>query len=135
MIQTIENNPAQESRRGSRARVHGRSPRASARGFLSVVVLGGWCACVTATAFAADAKADALREHGATVVLLAIDGTVAGPVTRFEAPGLDAFNFVLLKALGGGGMASMRIDPQGKAYGQRALEMMVPVPVGWALAA
>ena len=27
---------------------------------------------------AADAKADALREHGATVVLLAIDGTVAG---------------------------------------------------------
>ena len=58
MIQTIENNPAQESRRGSRARVHGRSPRASARGFLSVVVLGGWCACVTATAFAADAKAD-----------------------------------------------------------------------------
>ena len=61
-------------------------------------------------------------------------GTVAGPVTRFEAPGLDAFNFVLLKALGGGGMASMRIDPQGKAYGQRALEMMVPVPVGWALA-
>ncbi len=61
-------------------------------------------------------------------------GTVAGPVTRFEAPGLDAFNFVLLKALGGGGMASMRIDPQGKAYGQRALEMMVPVPVAWALA-
>ena len=61
-------------------------------------------------------------------------GTVAGSVTRFEAPGLDAFNFVLLKALGGGGMASMRIDPQGKAYGQRALEMMVPVPVGWALA-
>ena len=61
-------------------------------------------------------------------------GTVTGSVTRFEAPGLDAFNFVLLKALGGGGMASMRIDPQGKAYGQRALEMMVPVPVGWALA-
>ena len=24
---------------------------------MSVVVLGGWCACVTATAFAADAKA------------------------------------------------------------------------------
>ena len=55
-------------------------------------------------------------------------GTVAGPVTRFEAPGLDAFNFVLLKALGGGGMASMRIDPQGKAFAQQLLEFPIPVP-------
>jgi hypothetical protein len=53
---------------------------------------------------------------------------VAGPVQRFEAPGLHAFNFLLQNALGGGGMASLRIDPQGKAYGQMALEMMVPVP-------
>jgi hypothetical protein len=50
-------------------------------------------------------------------------------VRRYEAPGLGAFNYVLEQALGGGGMASMRIDPQGKAYGQRALEMMVRVPV------
>ena len=28
----------------------------------------------------------------------------------------------------GGGMASLRIDPQGKAYGQMALEMIVQVP-------
>jgi hypothetical protein len=54
---------------------------------------------------------------------------VAGPVERFEAPGLHAFNFLLHNALGGGGMASLRIDPQGKAYGQMALEMLVPVPV------
>jgi hypothetical protein len=53
---------------------------------------------------------------------------VAGSVERFEAPGLHAFNFLLQSALGGGGMASLRIDPQGKAYGQMALEMMVPVP-------
>jgi hypothetical protein len=53
-----------------------------------------------------------------------------GPVQRFEAPGLNAFNFLIQNALGGGGMASLRIDPQGKAYGQMALEMMVPVPVG-----
>ena len=59
-------------------------------------------------------------------------GLVEGPVVRYEAPGLSAFNFVLEKALGGGGMASRRIDPQGKAYGQRALEMMVPVPASWA---
>jgi hypothetical protein len=54
-----------------------------------------------------------------------------GPVVRYEAPGLFAFNFVLQNALGGGGMASARIDPQGKAYGQRALEMLVKVPRSW----
>jgi hypothetical protein len=55
-------------------------------------------------------------------------GLVHGTVQRFEAPGLNAFNFLLDDALGGGGMASLRIDPQGKAYGQMALEMMIPVP-------
>ncbi len=58
-------------------------------------------------------------------------GTVEGAVHRYEAPGLAAFNFVLEQALGGGGMASMRLDAQGKAYGQRALEMIVPVPASW----
>jgi hypothetical protein len=52
---------------------------------------------------------------------------VHGPIERFEAPGLHAFNFLLQNALGGGGMASLRIDPQGKAYGQMALEMEVTV--------
>lgn len=61
-------------------------------------------------------------------------GIVHGPVRRYEAPGLHALNFLLEQALGGGGMASMRIDPQGKAYGQRALEMQVPVPAAWGLA-
>jgi hypothetical protein len=54
---------------------------------------------------------------------------VDGPIQRFEAPGLHAINFLLHQALGGGGMASLRIDPQGKAYGQMALELMVNVPV------
>jgi hypothetical protein len=54
-----------------------------------------------------------------------------GPVERFEAPGLHAFNFLIQSALGGGGMASPRIDPQGKAYGQRALEMIIPCPLAW----
>ncbi len=58
-------------------------------------------------------------------------GIVQGPVVRYEAPGTSAFNFVLENALGGGGMASLRIDPQGKAYGQRALEMRVSVPQSW----
>jgi len=55
---------------------------------------------------------------------------VQGPVQRFEVPGLHAFNFLLHNALGGGGMSSLRIDPQGKAYGQMALEMLIQVPVG-----
>jgi hypothetical protein len=57
---------------------------------------------------------------------------VTGPVERFEAPGLHALNFLLHDALDGGGMASLRVDPQGKAYGQMALEMKIPVPIAWA---
>jgi hypothetical protein len=53
---------------------------------------------------------------------------VGGPIQRFEAPGLHAFNFLLQNALGGGGMASLRIDPQGKAYAPMALEMMIEIP-------
>jgi hypothetical protein len=60
-------------------------------------------------------------------------GLVEGPVERFEAPGLHAFNFLLAKALGGGGMASQRIDPQGKAFGQMALEMRIRVPASLAI--
>jgi len=56
---------------------------------------------------------------------------VNGPAERFEAPGLHALNFLIQDALGGGGMASLRIDPQGKAYGQMVLEMIVPASRSW----
>jgi hypothetical protein len=56
------------------------------------------------------------------------EGLVHGKVTRYEAPGLHAFNFLLEDALGGGGMASRRIDSQGKAFGQMALEMKIKAP-------
>jgi hypothetical protein len=69
------------------------------------------------------------REVTAERIARHFDHLVAGPVRRFEAPGLHAFNFLLESALGGGGMASLRIDPQGKAYGQMALEMPVTVPL------
>jgi len=64
-------------------------------------------------------------------VLAHFAAVAAGPALRYEAPGLAAFNFVIDQALGGGGMASLRSDFQGKAYGQRALEMMVDVPASW----
>jgi hypothetical protein len=67
------------------------------------------------------------REVTADRVAQHFRGLVDGPVRRYEAPGLNAFNFLLENALGGGGMSSLRIDPQGKAYGQRILEMMIRV--------
>lgn len=50
---------------------------------------------------------------------------VRGPVERFELPGVYALNFVLHEALGGGGAASIRLDPQGKTYAQQLLDMPV----------
>lgn len=59
------------------------------------------------------------------------DHLVDGEVERFEVPGFDAFNFVLGEALGGGGTASIRIDSQGKAYGQMLLSMPIEIPAHW----
>ncbi|MDO7217304.1 acyclic terpene utilization AtuA family protein [Acinetobacter nosocomialis] len=49
-------------------------------------------------------------------------------VIRYELPSLNALNFMLENALGGGGVASLRIDPQGKAFAQQLLDMPVKVP-------
>ena len=54
---------------------------------------------------------------------------VKGDVTRFEVPGIHAFNFVCTQALGGGGMASMRNDALGKGMAQILLSMPVQVPI------
>jgi hypothetical protein len=56
---------------------------------------------------------------------------VRGGVRRYEWPGLGAFNFVLSDALGGGGVASLRHDPQGKGLAQILLERPVRVPAAW----
>ncbi|MCH8544719.1 MAG: DUF1446 domain-containing protein [Alcanivorax sp.] len=50
-----------------------------------------------------------------------------GSVERWVMPGFNAFNFLLKNALGGGGIASLRIDPQGKAFAQQLLDFPVPV--------
>lgn len=52
-------------------------------------------------------------------------------VERFEWPGLGGFNFVLHRALGGGGVASLRHDPQGKALAQILMDFPVKVPAEW----
>lgn len=58
---------------------------------------------------------------------------VEGPVERFDWPGINGLNFLLHDALGGGGIASLRNDPQGKAFAQMLLDFPVPVPAGWAV--
>ena len=50
------------------------------------------------------------------------------PVERFYLPGPHAFNFLLHDVLGGGGVASLRSDPQGKGYAQLLLAEPVAVP-------
>ena len=51
-----------------------------------------------------------------------------GEVERFELPNLEALNFVLHEALDGGGLASLRLDTQGKTYGYALLRLPVEVP-------
>ena len=53
---------------------------------------------------------------------------VQGPVHRYELPGIRAINLVCERALGGGGMASLRNDPLGKGMAQMLLDMPVDVP-------
>ncbi|MFC6336757.1 acyclic terpene utilization AtuA family protein [Pseudomonas karstica] len=53
---------------------------------------------------------------------------VHGRVERWYLPGSHSLNFLLENALGGGGIASLRIDPQGKAFAQQLLEIPIAVP-------
>ena len=48
-------------------------------------------------------------------------------VERFHLPEMSAINYLLHDILGGGGMASLRNDSQGKAYGQ--ILSATPIPV------
>ncbi len=50
-----------------------------------------------------------------------------GSVLKWIVPGINGINFLLKNSLGGGGMASLNIDPQGKAYAQQLLEYPIPV--------
>ncbi|MEQ9517982.1 MAG: acyclic terpene utilization AtuA family protein [Parvibaculum sp.] len=51
-----------------------------------------------------------------------------GNVERFVMPGSNALNFLLHEVLGGGGVASLRNDPQAKGYSQLLLEVPVTIP-------
>ena len=71
-----------------------------------------------------------LRENlTAEIVAAHMAHLVKGEVMRYELPGIMALNFVLQRALGGGGMASLQSDPLGKCYAQMLLDMPLEVPV------
>ena len=52
-----------------------------------------------------------------------------GNVERYYMPGLGAINYVLDRVLDGGGIASLRNDPQAKGYAQILLEFKIEIPV------
>ena len=68
------------------------------------------------------------RELDAARVKAYFGAWCRGAVERFELPNLGALNFVLHGALDGGGLASLRLDAQGKSYGFALLRMDLDVP-------
>jgi hypothetical protein len=68
-----------------------------------------------------------VRELTADRVLAFFAGWVEGPAERYELPNLGALNFVLHRALGGGGTVSLRTDAQGKTLGAALLGMEIEV--------
>ena len=46
---------------------------------------------------------------------------------KYSVPGIHAINFVIKGVLGGGGVASLRVDPQGKAMAQMLLDIDMEV--------
>ena len=74
----------------------------------------------------------ALTEDAVALYMQHVLDPDTGSVSRWSMPGMNAYNFLLKNALGGGGIASLRIDPQGKAFAQQLLDM--PILVSQAIA-
>jgi hypothetical protein len=72
--------------------------------------------------------AEALSANAVAQFMAHVLDPATGKVERFTLPGLHALNFMLYNSLGGGGVASLRIDPQGKAFAQQLLEFPIPIP-------
>ena len=64
--------------------------------------------------------ADSVRDY--------LSHVVRGKVLRYSLPGFNALNFTLENALAGGGVASLRYDPQGKALAQMLMDMPIAIP-------
>lgn len=56
------------------------------------------------------------------------EGAPSPSIVRYEWPGLDGLNFHLKQSLGGGQMATLRLDALAKGKAQQLLDFEVPVP-------
>jgi hypothetical protein len=59
-----------------------------------------------------------------------LSALVDGPVTRYELPHLNAFNFVIENALAGGVTTSLRMDGHGKSISTAVTGIEIDVPEG-----
>ena len=69
-----------------------------------------------------------VKEVTATRVAKHFRGMITGQVERFLLPNLEALNFLLHGALGGGGTLSLKTDAQGKVFSTALLRMEISVP-------
>jgi hypothetical protein len=65
--------------------------------------------------------ADRVKEHFGEIC--------DGDVRRYNMSNIHAFNFVLERALGGGGVSSLYVDNQGKTYSGALLRMDVDAEI------
>ena len=71
-----------------------------------------------------------VRELTAERVASHFRGMLTGGVERYELPNLNALNFLLHGALGGGGTVSLKTDAQGKTLSTALLRMEIEFPDG-----
>ena len=90
---------------------------------LCFVFIGGTHQIYHLAPIAAQLTPEAVKQYMAHVV--------EGTVERYDWPGLHGFNFILNASLGGGGVASLRYDPQGKAHAQMLMDFPIKVPASW----
>jgi hypothetical protein len=88
----------------------------------------GDTANVGVIAYSPAAYAFLKRELTAERVAVHFQGMVLGKVERFELDNIEALNFLLHGALGGGGTVSLMTDAQGKVYSTAILRMELDVP-------
>lgn len=83
-----------------------------------------------ATVVAYDGDAYAVIEARLTAARVgeALAPLADGPVTRYELPQLNAFNFVVENALGGGVTRSLRMDGHGKSLSSALLGIELQAP-------
>ena len=55
-------------------------------------------------------------------------GFAKGRIEKFYLPGSHSLNILAHEALGGGGVASLLSDAQGKGYGQMLLATPIAIP-------